>query len=76
VKSVREVRNQRRRGENRRDSAGDRSTQPINWSGLHDGSAANSVSEFRPLIIGKLIKISDFYFFECDFSVLVSWILD
>jgi hypothetical protein len=43
VKPVRKGENQRRRGESRPDSAGNRPTQPINWPGRHGGSVAEEI---------------------------------
>jgi uncharacterized protein YlaI len=59
---VGEARYHRRRGKNRRLRVGNRPILVINWPGCDGRLAMKTVSEVRPEITGKSVKISDFYF--------------
>jgi hypothetical protein len=57
---VGEATNRRQRGENRQHGAGNWPTLAINGPGCDDGSASKTVSEIRPEITAKSVKISNF----------------
>jgi hypothetical protein len=57
---VADAKNRRRRGDNRLHRVRNRPILTINRPGRDGGSASKTVSEVRPKITGKSVKIGDF----------------